>query len=53
MKNTSYYIQYQQETNKPTKAETMRNILRFVCELVGGIAIFAMMYILMCITSVF
>lgn len=53
MKNSSYYIQYQQTSNKPTKAERIRNILWYLGQVVGGIMVFAMMYAIIIIATAF
>ena len=55
MKNTSYYIQPVNVDNKPTVTvcEAIRNILWYIAQFAGCIAIFAMMYTIVFFASVF
>lgn len=55
MKNASYYIQYQytDTKSKHTKTEIFRNILCIIGQLLGCIAMFAIMYAITILASVF
>lgn len=49
MKNASYYIQPVNVNRKPTMCEIIRSILWYIAQLAGGIAVFAIMYVIVII----
>ena len=52
MKNVSYYIQPVNVNKKPTTCEIIRNILWYIAQLTGCIAVFAIMYIIIIVAYV-
>lgn len=53
MKNASYYIQPVNVNDKPTACEIIRNILWYIAQFAGAVLVFAMMYVIIIIASVF